>query len=113
MPHVILSGPYGNRAFGRSGAIPGMGAVATTPQPVAQPVSAPAAPVGPPPDAKMIAQGIYLDIGRGDLWFNGARIAIISAVVSALAVKLVLFGGNKVGAAAKAQMARFKGEAKA
>lgn len=122
MAHVILSGVYGNARYGR-GMLGAIAPTATSPQPLAKPVAASpvaamqalaptsAPPTSPPPEAKEISAGVFLDMTRGDLWFNGTRIAILSAVVSALAVKMVFFGGNKLGALAKGQMARFKGEA--
>lgn len=114
MPHVILSGRYGDARYGRGM----LGAVAPTPTTV-QPIAAPVtpltkpsaspvtqmqqmfppqpAPEAPPADAKVLAPGILLDLRGGNIWYNGARIAIVSAVLSAIVVKMVLFGGSKAG----------------
>lgn len=122
MPHVILSGRYGNGRYGR-GRLAGLGATATVPQPLQAPVAAqpaaatvpmtvpktspvqqmqamfptPPAPDAPPADATQLAPGILLDMQGGNLWYNGTRIAILSAVVSALVVKMIMFSGKHAG----------------
>ncbi len=117
MPHVILSGPYGDRRFGR-GLLGDMQPLPTTPGPQAIPVSAGATsipiqqmppmwqPQGPPANAIQVGNGIALDPAGGNIWMGATKIAIIPAIISAIAVKMILFGGKKAGMAARGVFAK-------
>ncbi len=58
------------------------------------PAMIPGAVAGPPPDAMQITQGFAIDLKRGDMWVGVTKIAIVAAVLSAITVKVIMFGGN-------------------
>lgn len=72
------------------------------------PVTAPLStdPDGPPADATLIAPNVYFDLKSGNLWYNTTKLAIIPGVITAVAIKVIMFGG---GVAAKAAKAKFLG----
>jgi hypothetical protein len=47
-----------------------------------------------------------LDLENGNIWLSGNKIPIIPALLSALVVKVVLFGGGKAASAAKGMFRR-------
>ncbi len=61
---------------------------------------------GAPPGSKVITAGLAIDTSRGDIWFNGSRIPVIPAVISAVVVKGILFGGAMAGQYARGAMAK-------
>lgn len=52
---------------------------------------------GPPPEAKEITQGLFLDMTRGDIWVGPTKVPILPAVLSAIVVKVIMFGGSAAG----------------
>lgn len=61
-------------------------------------------PDGPPADATLLAPNIYFDMKSGNLWYNTTKLAIIPGVITAVAIKVIMFGGGKVATAAKAKL---------
>ena len=70
------------------------------------PAPAPAGPVGPPADGMKITDGLVLDLKRGDMWVGVTKIAIVAAVLSAITVKVVMFGGAAGGNALRSAFKR-------
>jgi hypothetical protein len=109
----IMTGQFGARTgtgFGSrprtSYAVPrqlsGMGAAPATVAPLTSD------PAGPPADATVISANppVFFDLKSGNIWYNTTKLAIIPGVITAVAIKVIMFGG---GVAAKAAKAKFLG----
>jgi hypothetical protein len=60
-------------------------------------------PNGPPADATVLSTNppMFFDMTSGNLWYNTTKLAIIPGVITAVAIKVIMFGGGKVATAAK------------
>jgi hypothetical protein len=56
-------------------------------------IASAAAPQAPPADAKVLAPGLFLDLHNGNIWYNDMKIPIVGGLISAVAIKLIMFGG--------------------
>lgn len=53
------------------------------------------------PPGSQLPGGVRLDLASGIIWIGDSPVKLVPAIVSALAIKLIFFGGNKVAGAAK------------
>lgn len=63
----------------------------------------------PPASAHALPGGMHLDAASGTLWVGNSPIKLVPAIVSALAIKLIFFGGEKAGAAMRHGVSRLRG----
>lgn len=61
---------------------------------------------GPPANAITITQGLAIDASRGDIWVGPTKVPILPAVLSAIVVKVIMFGGAYAGNKARSLVSR-------
>jgi hypothetical protein len=69
----------------------------------------PLAGLGAVAPAPSIGQSIQFDAAQGTITVGGSTIKLVPAVISAIAVKLIFFGGSKAAQGAKALHRKWKG----
>ncbi len=74
----------------------------------AAPAVIPTAVAGPPPNAITITQGLAIDPSRGDIWVGPTKVPILPAVLSAVVVKVIMFGGSAAGGYVAGRFSRKK-----
>ncbi len=97
---VYASGSLVPNSIAIGGTVSGLGII---PAPTSMPISD-----GPPADATKVAEGFVVDMHRGDIWIGPTKVAILPAVFSAIAVKVILFGGSYAGNKARDVLSRRK-----
>ncbi len=79
-----------------------LGALPSAPGSSINPTLMPDPVAGPPADVTKIAEGFAVDLHRGDVWIGVTKVAILPALFSAIAIKIIMFGGSYAGNKARA-----------
>ena len=60
-------------------------------------ITAAMAPQAPPADALVVGPNMFIDKHNGTFWYGDMKFAIIPGIITAVAIKAIMFGGAKAG----------------
>lgn len=60
-------------------------------------ITAAMAPQAPPADAIVVGPNMFIDKHNGTFWYGDMKFAIIPGIITAVAIKIIMFGGAKAG----------------